>query len=471
MNRRLLLLSLITTALFMPAHVHAADIPKFCSAMTDVNAYKKHKKQAYEMLLQGQEGWVFRTATDFRSNFYFKKDGLRNFQVLQKALKEKNVELVIAYPPTRGLVNEAVLPSDRQFFKDFNVDAARKNYTEMLENTRTTGLHIVGITDFSKADTYFYKRDHHWTTYGAQAQAHALADYIQKNLKDVYKQIPEVQFKTNDPVRVDYEGTFKSVVEKLCDTKGIPSEDGFNSVTVLAGDQKADADSLFGDTKKPEIVLVGTSNSKSEDSVSNFEGWLKQYLARDVDNRAVSGGGLDTSIISYLNSKDFKEHPPKILIWEIPGYYNFGQRTLFEQAIPSIYGDCSTKSEMKQSVTIDKADTKISLFDKFSKNLSGNQYYLQLNFGAPLKIKRFKVFSTYNGGEKDEFKFDRSSRYPEDGLFYARFERGLTSGLTKVEIEAKKEMVGRTVEASVCKLPDTLMSKPIDLDPAITGVK
>ncbi|NBV29476.1 hypothetical protein EBS02_10795, partial [bacterium] len=86
---------------------------------------------------------------------------------------------------------------------------------------------------------------------------------------------------------------------------------------------------LFQSDKAPEIVLIGTSNSVNSSSYSNFDGFLKEALGTDVLNLSKTGGGFSDSMAEYLNSDQFKKSPPKIIIWEIPSYYDLNKQNSF----------------------------------------------------------------------------------------------------------------------------------------------
>ena len=103
----------------------------------------------------------------------------------------------------------------------------------------------------------------------------------------------------------------------------------------------AAADDLFADLPEPQIVLVGTSNSKGRLKF-NFDGFLAHYVGAAVNNKAKSGGGFGGALKDYLSSEDFKQSPPKVLVWEIPGYYSLNETAFFDDLLLGLEAQSSS---------------------------------------------------------------------------------------------------------------------------------
>jgi alginate O-acetyltransferase complex protein AlgJ len=76
----------------------------------------------------------------------------------------------------------------------------------------------------------------------------------------------------------------------------------------------AQTDDLFGDADLPNVVVIGTSFSRT----SNFVPFIEKELNAKVANLARSGGDFSGAMNAYLSSVAFKKTPPKLVIWEIP---------------------------------------------------------------------------------------------------------------------------------------------------------
>ena len=67
------------------------------------------------------------------------------------------------------------------------------------------------------------------------------------------------------------------------------------------------------------MALVGTSYSADERW--NFAGALRQALGSDLVNFAEDGRGPLLPMLKFLQSDDFKNAPPRLVIWEFPERY------------------------------------------------------------------------------------------------------------------------------------------------------
>ena len=76
---------------------------------------------------------------------------------------------------------------------------------------------------------------------------------------------------------------------------------------------------IFAETAAGSIVLVGTSCSANP--IWSFAEALKLALGRDVLNQAVEGQGPLQPMLDYLDSAEFRDAPPEVVIWEIPARY------------------------------------------------------------------------------------------------------------------------------------------------------
>ena len=183
-------------------------------------------------------------------------------------------------------------------------------------------------------------------------------------------------------------------------------------------------------------------------SYANFEGFLKEALSADILNMSVSGGGLDTAMISYLNSPFFREKPARIAIWEIPGNYNLSeQNNFFREAIPAVYGICQNPVTMAEDIAITHKNLLV-LDGLEKKNVRGGNYYLNLVFDEPV-TKSFSVDFRYDG-DRDKYKFYRSSRTANDNQFFLELKNGKNDDLEKIVLYLPANLLGHKVDARIC---------------------
>lgn len=422
--------------------------PIFCPALYEDKTYDG-RYDSYRKLIAGDDGWIFRTGNDLQTHMSINDAAIKMIVDWQQKLKEKGIDFVMLYVPTRGMIHaDHISAEDKKQYGFTNVEGVWKDYADTIEKMRDAGINVIDVPRPPQGAAFFYKRDHHWNAAGAKASADAVAAYVKK--MPVYETLAKTEFTTVKKEPYDFYGTTDKVFSKVCNTKQPPERiDIFMTERKQGTGGEAD---LFGDVAEPEVVLMGTSNSTWEPSFSNFEGFLKEALSTDILNMAVSGGGIDTAMIKYLNSDHKKEHKAKLIVWEVPGYYNLNKHQgLFRQAIPALYGDCGSENlaEVKGK-KID--DDVVTLFtDLKDKNMTGSKYYVYFNFSQPVK-KPFMVDFRFPK-DRDRTKISRSARYKPDGEFYLALKNG-KKNLDELSIELpKSEGRNMTVDARICKIP------------------
>lgn len=421
--------------------------PIFCDALKDPAMYEQHKFESYKMLIGGHNGWIFRSETDFRTDFSLSPEAVDNLKEMNDIFRRRGMELVILLTPTRAMMHPAHIPADvARKYKFGDGDAAWKSYEKTVAEMRKLGIDVVSIERPKAEQPFFYKRDHHWNPDGAHAAARAVAAHVKRMPQ--YETIPRMKFATEELGPFDLEGVSKKVFKKLCNTEQ-PTEAIVKTSTQRADTAAAQSD-LFGDTAEPEIVLLGTSNSTMEPSFSNFEGFLKEALGADVLNMSVSGGGLDTAMIAYLNSEHYRKKPAKIAIWELPSYYDISkQMNFFREALPAAYGLCDGKTVAeRKGVPVD--DKSIVALDKLGgKKISGGNYYLSLDFDTPVG-KSFVADLRYEKN-RDRFRFQRGGRIPSDETFFVSLRDDKKEYLNKVILTVPEEIQGKKVDVRLCR--------------------
>lgn len=412
--------------LLLPVGASAQDVT--CLALDDAKTYQDNK--SYKKLIAGHDGWVFRTHTDFQDDFELNDAGMKRFSRLQQAFKHQSIELVIALLPTRGMMHADQVISD-----DFDQGAAWNSYNKLAQQIRDTGISVAVVEQEETSNNFFYKRDHHWNSSGAKMMAQAVAQQVKAI--PVYDSFNKESFVTEKAGADEQKGTFSKFINKTCDFD-LEGErvDLYKTVS--------DTD-LFGDIQSADIVLIGTSNSTQNASKANFDGFLKEYIGADVDNRSVSGGGADTAFYQWLHSDDYQIDKPKVVIWEIPVYQSFDDDDFFRQLIPAIHGGCIEKTVATEEVAVAQ---KVSLFsDVWSAGSSTEAFYANLTF-SDKELNKLRVVAKYENGKKDVLGIRRSKFYQNDGVFFYEFNNE-GDAVTELSLTLPKKLTG-TVKAELC---------------------
>jgi alginate biosynthesis protein AlgX len=469
----LVLVSSVAVAgyMFMPEEADSELSGAFCKELDDKSTYAKNNMDNYSVLIPGKNGWIFRTENDFRADYTLNDKTKKYLVSLTQALKSKGSDLVIVFPPARGLIHSDELL--RQYKRKYDMEkpaALWDNYENSVAEMQRAGIAVVGIKKNEAIPDYFYKRNHHWSASGSRLTAQKTAQLIK--LLPSYQSLPKIKFRTVNQEAKPYDSSFEKAFRKICGTK-VPNEIAASYTTISDSSGAAlNETSLFDDNSDPEVVLLGTSNSIDETSSANFEGFLKEALSADILNNAFIGGGIDTGIMSYLNSEHYKKGHGKVLIWEVPGHYDFNvmDDKLFNQIIPAAYGSCSQNALAQFNISnLAVGENQVlDLSDAASpQNITSyhGPLYMHLAFSNPVKQK-FAVEFEYTGGGTKRQEFTRSSRYPQDGDFYTLFPMSNTnSGLSKIKLALPRALNGTQVQVQVCPLPtDNILAKAFARD-------
>lgn len=420
----------------------------FCDALSDEKSYSK-KNAVYKVMVEGKDGWVFRSEKDFIADVPVTTRAIGRIKKIHTSFKEQGIDLVLLFPPTRGMLHaDKIKPADAVKFNYNDNNHARDSYLKFLTLLQKEGVKIVGLPEQPVGDPFFYKRDHHWSPVGAQIAAIELAKYI-KRLKS-YDSLTKTKYATKSLGYIDFESASDKIFKAICGTV-LPTE-RIETFMTEPVNTATGGDDLFGDIQEPQIVLLGTSNSTKVPSMANFEGFLKEELSTDILNMSISGGSIDSAITSYLNTDHYKQKKGKILIWEIPGYYDVTkwEWRVYRQVTPAIYGDC-TKDPIAESSLKLKKGVALVLKDLDKKKISGDDYYLSLKFSTPIKSK-FTVNFNYSSKKRDKLSVKRSARYPHDGQFYVSLKSKDYGPLSKVILDIPSDMAGISLDARICKV-------------------
>ncbi|MBU6234406.1 MAG: hypothetical protein KGQ41_01060 [Alphaproteobacteria bacterium] len=423
-----------------------------CPAMQNDDTYKSKATMFYKKIVAGDDGWVFRTITDFRTDFQLLPKSVTYMKQLQRTFEAQGIKFVYLIPPTRGIANGEHATGDDAESKQFQKDRAkaRANYQSMINLLKGEGLNVIGFPDLTDGKAYFYKRDHHWNPEGAKLAAQRVADFLKGT--PVYPTLAKTSYVTKDKGAYDYTGPFGEIVQPICKLYLMAEQTNKFETEISGG--ASDDKALFDEKPFPEVVLVGTSNSAADPSVANFEGFLKEALQTDIYNVSIIGAGIDTPLLAYLNSKAFREHKPKVIIWETPGYYdmNVWHSRIYRQGIPAVIGDCAGSAVAEQKA-VPVTGNKMNVLQGIAgKKIEDSPYYASIQFSKPVKKAVTITFNYRNWNE--EYRINRSPRYTPDGSFYMNLKDANAGPLTSLSIQAPADLgEGVTMDVRICKMP------------------
>lgn len=434
-SKKIISVSLAALALtFAPLSISEAKTYG-CDALNELETYSN--KKSFEKIVNGKGEWFFRTKTDFKEKFELNSAGKKRFQRLKALLDKNDIELILALIPTRGIIHV-----DQAISDDFDFERAKAQYLKAAQQIEDQGIPVVTAFDGEPLTDkdYFYQRDHHWTPFGAEHMAKAVAAEVKA--MPSYKKIKKASFKTSVEGEYDQEGTYAKFIADKC-KQDVPPQKIPSYKTFSEGE----ADDLFGDVSEPEIVLIGTSNSTHFASHANFDGFLRQHIGADVANKSISGGGGDSAMYKVFLDEKVRVNMPKVIVWEVPVYQDLDSGPFFRQVLPTINGSCEGKAIAENTYT--SSNDMISLFDEeFKKGFQGQNKYLELNF-SDWKERKFKFNAHYDGSEKDNINVRRVKRYEPDGIFFIEFDQEKVDPITKATLSLPSKYEGEFT-ARIC---------------------
>ncbi len=381
---------------------------QLCPQASNRAMYTTRMLEGVTTLVQGRDGWLFRTDDDLRTQFDFDAAGFADLKRFRDALAQKGVELVMVYQPTRGMMHPEMLPQEAR--KLYNVQLARFSYGAILQKVRALGITVPATDKLPGAqqnEPYFFRADHHWTPDGSRRTAKIVADTIRQ--MPAFKGIPQKKFTTERTTYWGKHGTLQRAASQLC---GFGYADQYVPHYVTT---TADNGDLLGDDAVPQVTLAGTSNS---DTPYNFAGFLEEDLGVDVLNESVTGGGHEGALEQYLPSEPFQKNPPKILIWELETYHNLSKTLFYRQVIPMVTNGCVTRQPLLTRKSELKAGSTEALFNGGGKviPLKSRDHMIDMTFSDP-SVRQLKAVVWYTNGSKENVSIEHSAYIETGGRF------------------------------------------------------
>lgn len=409
------------------------------------------QKRTMAEMTQGYDGWFFRISGDLKEDYALMPEAARFMTRLAEAMKARGTQMVFVSVPPRGIAGQAFLDESQPAQRDFAVRDVEKAYQGMLAGIRETGMLAPDLMNISldKPGTetpFFFKRDHHWTSFGAREASKKVAELVKTH--ENYKSIKPSTYKTTQTGTLEMRHTMANEIQRLC-TSQIPSEPYPQFTTRLQSSGDAAAD-LFGDESGGDpSVLIGSSFSAQESF--NFDGFLSEATGMEIANYALSAGLLFNALVSYTSSPDFSTTHPPFLIWEAPGIYDLNQNStpFFRQVLPAIAGDCGDKAVATGTLDVKKGEGGVLFELSPEQNVSGKDYYIYIE-SSNRGLASFTLELDYGNGDGEWFQVDRSEHFNNMGRFFVELEDEISSDLTKVAI-SQLSNVNTTLTARLCK--------------------
>lgn len=264
----------------------------------------------------GTDGWLY-TNEEFNVIPKWKDAIASNLKVVswvQGELSRAGVPLMIVIVPEKAKIYPEHIGKHERAAAHQNLGA------QLVATAQALSLPIIDLTAVlsqgrSEGQTYL-RTDTHWTPYGAELAAKAVKGRLQElGLTDAAAKPGD--YSTTEGAEVVHRGDLLSFLPLEPMFKSLmPPVEMIRDVDTSASASLSSEMGLFDDTKLPEVALVGTSYSANPKW--NFSGYLEDELNESVANYSEEGVGPFPPMMQFLGGKDFKEHKPRLVIWEIP---------------------------------------------------------------------------------------------------------------------------------------------------------
>ncbi len=267
----------------------------------------------------GEHGWLFSDEELYPEveGTQVVKTNLNRVVSVAHYLKTQGVPLVVLVVPAKARLYEEKLGTHSP------APVMTSLYPQFLKRMNSAGIFAPDLLpELAEARDQgariFLRTDTHWTPRGADVFARSAAS----DIRAAFKSQPwdDTEFVTRLGETHPHRGDLLNYLPltPLFPTLG-PAPDQLTERSTNARSSSGDSQQSLFSENTTDLVLVGTSYSANP--LWNFPGALKHYLGRDLINVSHEGQGPFQPMVDYLQSDEFRNHTPSLLVWEFPERY------------------------------------------------------------------------------------------------------------------------------------------------------
>lgn len=307
----------------------------YCTDLSNAKALPKKFAKIAPLYSDAQSGWVF-SQHQLIEKFAMKRTAQELLQSIVDEFKKRNVKLAIVVPPPRPTVAGQAALAAAQTDPGFDLAAAQSSFAQLMIDLEKTGAIVPDLAqaaheDVGSADSFYFRRDTHWTARGAAISALALANKVQEMVPDLFPNAG--RFGLADLVAegsLTEKGSLAKIVRQTCDIS-LAEEVAPTYALTRGGNLLASA------TEGASIALLGSSFSdRYKRDHYRFADAIAWAFDAEVENLSISGGGPIGAIEPYVLSGalDRRDHP--LVIWEIPYTERFNNTSFLRQLLGAL---------------------------------------------------------------------------------------------------------------------------------------
>lgn len=236
---------------------------------------------------------------------------------VQHTLAQKQIKLLLVIVPAKARIYADYLPHNT------HPDAAHQALFQRVQHdVKNAGIAssdaLPALLTAREHEQVFLRTDTHWTAYGASVVADTVATFIkQAHWINTNKQ----HYRTTIHEQKKHQGDLLNYVPLSPWFDFMNPFSDFVTVqktTMITDENAANENTLFADARLA-VTLVGSSYSANP--LWNFTGALQQAIGTELMNVAKEGQGPVKPMLDYLQSDDFHNNPPQVVLWEFPERY------------------------------------------------------------------------------------------------------------------------------------------------------
>ncbi|WP_343315329.1 twin-arginine translocation pathway signal [Brucella sp. BE17] len=266
---------------------------------------------AQESVFEGRDKWLFPGWEKVDGVDKAAVDGVLDLiSFTNKVLAEKKTSLVVTVVPAKAIVHQDKLPADRSLSSD--VLGLYDDIQKGLAARDVTSADILPAMKTLPTDQQaFFRSDFHWTAWASEAAAANVAELIKSKW--------QLAGKAGDGAKLG-DWTKERRFGDLAANFMTPAQRNAvgREVFTVRGEATKAKGGLIDDATAP-VHVVGNSFTAP---YLGFSQALSHALDRRVTLTWNPGDvGPWATLLQYLQSDDFKQNPPQVLVWQ----FNEGQ--------------------------------------------------------------------------------------------------------------------------------------------------
>jgi hypothetical protein len=332
----------------------------------------------------------------------------------------------------------------------FSANQALSSYEKLVAQLRALGFLVpdmLGTIDQpDAAGAFFLKRDKFWTPEGARSTAEQVAHIIRAD--PFYQVLPKVVYRTRKLAPDEHQSSTSLAVQRGC--QGTFEPEKVAQYRTAPEFRSIDFGEGVG-RKRPMLVLAGSAYSTF--APANLEGFLAELTSLDVVNRSEAGTTIYAPLLSILTAPNFREAPPRYVVWEFPVEANLNLLSFmaFRQVLPALQGGCTARNSIWR-------ETSQKVIEAGTFRVPGDREQLNRHRALQIAIgdrstKTLSARVRYGSGETETIRLTGSSAgQGGSSYFITSLSSEISDRVTEVEVSGLPQR-GTEVELQLCVAP------------------